>query len=166
MSQTESYSWSNYYSGNKGKQLMVATSENPGAGFGDPLSVFVTCRSGVAHLSPIYCRLAWPCLCPKCVRVPGVRCKLVVSDTSASLRFLIVPLCGNVPNCPHVRGSNEKSTQQCSRVRPSILLWGEFWSIIAPPAFCDQPIPPPHFLLLIQPQVALLHVDTLYYQVE
>ena len=145
MSQTESYSWGNYYSGNKGKQLMVATSVNPGAGFGDPLSVFVTCRSGVAHLSPIYCRLARG-------RVPNVS-ESQVSDASwwcptprpASVSSL--SLCAETSQI--VRMSLPAPMIRSTQAEPSILLSRES-RIIATPTFCERH----HQRTFLQPRFA------------
>ena len=77
---------------------MVATSENPGAGFGDlslSFSVFVTCRSCRAHLSPIYCLLARGRRC-----VPNVSESQVSPMQVGGVRHLGQP---PFPHCPFVR---------------------------------------------------------------
>ena len=125
----------------KGRQLMVATSENPGAGFGDLSLCLWLAVPAAAHLSPIYCRLARGRRC-----VPNVSESQVSPMQVGGVRHLGQP---PFPHCPFVRKRPKLSAcpsldwevnrAAVQGARPSILLWGEFWSIIAPPAFCDQP---------------------------
>ena len=90
----------------KGRQLIVAISENPGAGFGDLLCVCdlpfrsTICPVFIAVLPVLVLVVVVSQMCP---RVPGVRWKLVV-------RHLGQP---PLPHCPFVRKRPKLSACPC-----------------------------------------------------
>ena len=105
---------------------MVATSENPGAGFGDlSLSVFVTCRSCrrsfVPYLLP---SCPWSTLCPKCVRVPGVPDASWWCPTPRPASVSSLSLCAETSQIVRMSvarlRSQQSSSAGCAAINPAL----------------------------------------------